>query len=408
LISKAILDNMLNMMVQGRKFKEIPLELYKPEWDSALASTVVELERLRVKRLGGPVPPYIFFQLKELFHWLESLGSTRIEGNRTTLAEFVEKVIEKIPKDTKEEQLREIFNVDRAIDFIEKNIQEGTEITRAHISEIHKTIVDGLTPPSKKGEGSDYPGQLRPINATIQKSDLVLPDTVKVPEYFDELLNFVNTKRDQKDDLLVTALAHHRMTWIHPFDNGNGRMVRMFTYALLIKQGFQVQTGRILNPTAIFCMNRDKYNEMLSEADTGEPGKILAWCDYVLAGLKEEIEKIDHLLDRKFTTEKVLLPALDFALDRKQITQREHNILQALVRKDDMTLRSADLDTVIGEESPVQRSRIIKKLREKGMFHPLKEDGRIYTIGFINNYLLRGVIKSLEDNSFVPKSLNAK
>lgn len=399
---------MLNMMVQGRKFKEIPLELYKPEWDSALASTVVELERLRVKRLGGPVPPYIFFQLKELFHWLESLGSTRIEGNRTTLAEFVEKVIEKIPKDTKEEQLREIFNVDRAIDFIEKNIQEGTEITRAHISEIHKTIVDGLTPPSKKGEGSDYPGQLRPINATIQKSDLVLPDTVKVPEYFDELLNFVNTKRDQKDDLLVTALAHHRMTWIHPFDNGNGRMVRMFTYALLIKQGFQVQTGRILNPTAIFCMNRDKYNEMLSEADTGEPGKILAWCDYVLAGLKEEIEKIDHLLDRKFTTEKVLLPALDFAIDRKQITQREHNILQALVRKDDMTLRSADLDTVIGEESPVQRSRIIKKLREKGMFHPLKEDGRIYTIGFINNYLLRGVIKSLEDNSFVPKSLNAK
>ncbi|OHA14973.1 MAG: hypothetical protein A3A10_02770 [Candidatus Tagabacteria bacterium RIFCSPLOWO2_01_FULL_42_9] len=395
-------------MVQGRKFKEIPLELYKPEWDSALASTVVELERLRVKRLGGPVPPYIFFQLKELFHWLESLGSTRIEGNRTTLAEFVEKVIEKIPKDTKEEQLREIFNVDRAIDFIEKNIQEGTEITRAHISEIHKTIVDGLTPPSKKGEGSDYPGQLRPINATIQKSDLVLPDTVKVPEYFDELLNFVNTKRDQKDDLLVTALAHHRMTWIHPFDNGNGRMVRMFTYALLIKQGFQVQTGRILNPTAIFCMNRDKYNEMLSEADTGEPGKILAWCDYVLAGLKEEIEKIDHLLDRKFTTEKVLLPALDFAIDRKQITQREHNILQALVRKDDMTLRSADLDTVIGEESPVQRSRIIKKLREKGMFHPLKEDGRIYTIGFINNYLLRGVIKSLEDNSFVPKSLNAK
>ena len=408
MISKDILDNMLNMMVQGRKFKEIPLKLYKPEWDSALASTVVELERLRVKRLGGPVPPYIFFQLKELFHWLESLGSTRIEGNRTTLAEFVEKVIEKIPKDTKEEQLREIFNVDRAIDFIEKNIQEGTEITRAHISEIHKTIVDGLTPPSKKGEGSDYPGQLRPINVTIQKSDLVLPDTVKVPEYFEELLNFVNTKRDQKDDLLVTALAHHRMTWIHPFDNGNGRMVRMFTYALLIKQGFQVQTGRILNPTAIFCMNRDKYNEMLSEADTGEPGKILAWCDYVLAGLKEEIEKIDHLLDRKFTTEKVLLPALDFALDRKQITQREHNILQALVRKDDMTLRSADLDTVIGEESPVQRSRIIRKLREKGMLHPLKEDGRIYTIGFINNYLLRGVIKSLEDNSFVPKSLNAK
>ncbi|KKS87740.1 MAG: Filamentation induced by cAMP protein Fic [Microgenomates group bacterium GW2011_GWC1_43_11] len=398
---------MLNMDKDTRKFEDIPLKLHEPKWDSSLASIIVELERLRVKRLGGPVPPYIFFQLKEIFHWLESLGSSRIEGNRTTLAEFVEKIIEKTSKDTREEQIREIFNIDRAIDFIEKNIQEGTKISRSHISEIHKIIVDGLTVPPQ-GEGSRYPGNLRPINVSIQKSNLVLPDMVKVPEYFDELLGFVNTVRDQKDDLLVTAMAHHRMTWIHPFDNGNGRMVRMFTYAMLIKQGFQVQTGRILNPTAIFCMNRDTYNEMLSKADTGEPEQILAWCEYVLSGLKDEIEKIDHLLNRKYTTEKVLIPALDFALDRKQITSREHDILQALVKAEEMNLRSVDLEKIIGRESSVQRSRIIKRLKDKGMLRPIPGKKRVYTIGFVNNYLLRGVIKSLEDNSFVPKSLNAK
>ena len=398
---------MLNMDKDTRKFEDIPLKLHEPKWDSSLASIIVELERLRVKRLGGPVPPYIFFQLKEIFHWLESLGSSRIEGNRTTLAEFVEKIIEKTSKDTREEQIREIFNIDRAIDFIEKNIQEGTKISRSHISEIHKIIVDGLTVPPQ-GEGSRYPGNLRPINVSIQKSNLVLPDMVKVPEYFDELLGFVNTVRDQKDDLLVTAMAHHRMTWIHPFDNGNGRMVRMFTYAMLIKQGFQVQTGRILNPTAIFCMNRDTYNEMLSKADTGEPEQILAWCEYVLSGLRDEIEKIDHLLDRKYTTEKVLIPALDFALDRKQITSREHDILQALVKAEEMNLRSVDLEKIIGQESSVQRSRIIKRLKDKGMLRPIPGKKRVYTIGFVNNYLLRGVIKSLEDNSFVPKSLNAK
>lgn len=398
---------MLNMDKDTRKFEDIPLKLHEPKWDSSLASIIVELERLRVKRIGGPVPPYIFFQLKEIFHWLESLGSSRIEGNRTTLAEFVEKIIEKTSKDTREEQIREIFNIDRAIDFIEKNIQEGTKISRSHISEIHKIIVDGLTVPPQ-GEGSRYPGNLRPINVSIQKSNLVLPDMVKVPEYFDELLGFVNTVRDQKDDLLVTAMAHHRMTWIHPFDNGNGRMVRMFTYAILIKQGFQVQTGRILNPTAIFCMNRDTYNEMLSKADTGEPEQILAWCEYVLSGLRDEIEKIDHLLDRKYTTEKVLIPALDFALDRKQITSREHDILQALVKAEEMNLRSVDLEKIIGQESSVQRSRIIKRLKDKGMLRPIPGKKRVYTIGFVNNYLLRGVIKSLEDNSFVPKSLNAK
>ncbi len=396
---------MLNMENNKRTFKDIPLKLHEPKWNSNLASTIVELERLRVKRLGGSVPPYIFFQLKEIFHWLESLGSTRIEGNRTTLAEFVEKVIEKIPKDTQEEQMREIFNIDRAIDFIEKNIHTGTRINRSHVLEIHKIIVDGLTPPMK-GEGSRYPGELRPIPVSIQKSNLVLPEAIKVPEYFDELLNFINIKRDQKDDLLVTALAHHRMTWIHPFDNGNGRMIRMFTYAMLIKQGFKVQTGRILNPTAIFCMDRDKYNEMLSKADTGESSQILLWCEYVLYGLKNEIEKIDNLLNIQYTTEKVLLPALTFALDRQQITTREHEILEALVKDDEMTLKSSDLNRIIGKESAVQRSRIIKRLKDKGMLRPLKESGRVYTIGFVNNYLLRGVVKSLEDNNFVPKSLN--
>jgi len=393
------------MTYKQKAFIDIPLKLYEPNWGSGLTRTIVELEKLRVKRLAGPMPPYIFFQIKEIFHWLESLGSTRIEGNRTTLAEFVEKIIEKTSKDTNEEQMREIFNIDRAIEFIESNIGEGTNITRAHISEIHKIIVDGLSLPPQ-GEGSRNPGELRLINVSIQKSDLVLPDTIKVPGYFDELLSFVNEKRDPQNDLLVTALAHHRMTWIHPFDNGNGRMVRMFTYAMLIKQGFQVQAGRILNPTAFFCMDRDMYNSMLSKADTGERDLVISWCEYVLSGLKSEIEKIDHLLDPKYTVEKVLLPALNFALDRQQITQREHEILAALVKTEDMTLRSSGLEAIIGQESPVQRSRIIKKPKEKGMLRSLTNNGRIYTIGFVNNYLLRGVIKSLEDNNFVPGTLS--
>ena len=66
------------------------VRLFEPNWGSPLASAIIELEKLRVKSLGGPVPPYIFFQLKDIFHILESLGSARIEGNQTTLSEIVE------------------------------------------------------------------------------------------------------------------------------------------------------------------------------------------------------------------------------------------------------------------------------------------------------------------------------
>lgn len=390
------------------RFKDIPLKLYNPKWDSKLATTIIELEKLRVKKLGGPVPPYIFFQLKDIFQKFESLGSARIEGNNTTLAEFVEKIIEDPSGKAKDERMKEIYNIERAIEFIEENIKDDTKFDRAIISEIHKIVVGGLTPPPA-GEGSCFPGQLRPVNVSIKHSGHIPPDKTKVQDYFDELLGFVNKSIETQYHLLAIALSHHRMAWIHPFDNGNGRMVRMFTYALLIKQGFQVKTGRILNPTAIFCMDRDRYYKMLSLADSGEENKVIEWCSYVLEGLQKEIEKIDKLLDLNYIIDSILLPMLNYALERQLITKSEYSILVAVVRSKNMTIRSSDLESIIGQESSVQRSRILKRLRDKRMIFPAKnEKGRIYTIGFYNNYLLRGLAEVLEKNNFVPSSLNSK
>jgi Fic family protein len=78
----------------------------------------------------------------------------------------------------------------------------------------------------------------------------------------DELFDFLRTEHDSKYDLIKIALAHHRFAWIHPFHNGNGRVVRLFTYALLIERGFNVRQGRVLNPSAVFCMNRDRYYDI--------------------------------------------------------------------------------------------------------------------------------------------------
>lgn len=388
------------------EIKPFSLKLYEPEWGSELASIILELEQLRVKQLGGPVPPYIFFQLKDIFQMLESLGSARIEGNRTTLAELVERTIEKKSRPVDDDvQSREIANIEDTIDFIEENVQSGTPVNRALISEIHTLIVKGLPLPPE-GEGSRNPGGYRSMSVSIQKADHIPPEPTKVPEYMEELFSFVNAPMESKNDLLVTAIAHHRAAWIHPFDNGNGRAIRMFTYALLIKQGFAVRTGRILNPTAIFCNDRQKYYDMLALADTGEEKNMLAWCQYVLSGLRDEIKKIDHLLDHQYLMRKILLPSLSFAKERDLITVREHSILEAVVLSEDMAVKTGDLEEVMGNMSPENRSRIIRGLRERGMLRPLKEGGRIYTIGFMNSYLLRGVIKVLEEQGFVPASLN--
>lgn len=109
------------------QFVHHDLKLLNPSFDSPLVDVLNELEHLRRLRLGGDTPPPIFFQLKSIFHMLESLGSARIEGNHTTLADYVESRVEGREKDT--DQLREIANIEDAMDYIEEVIKPGEPIT---------------------------------------------------------------------------------------------------------------------------------------------------------------------------------------------------------------------------------------------------------------------------------------
>lgn len=71
-------------------FKHYDLRLVSPPFDSKLTSLAMDLNHLRKKRLGGTTHPEVFFELKGIFHALESIASARIEGNQTTIAEYME------------------------------------------------------------------------------------------------------------------------------------------------------------------------------------------------------------------------------------------------------------------------------------------------------------------------------
>lgn len=379
-------------------FRYYPLELLKPSFESPLADLVIELDHLRRKELSGSTRPFIFFQLKHIFHMLESIGSARIEGNNTTVAEYIETKLEDDGERTPGRQ--EIENLEDTMDFIEDNIGQ-TPINKAFISELHKGIVKDL-PITKNGEGDRTPGEYRRVNLEISKSDHIPPDYNKIDEYMDELFGFINTPHPSKYDLLKVAIAHHRFVWIHPFGNGNGRTVRMFTYAMLVKLGFNVAEGRILNPTAVFCNDRNKYYEHLAQADTGTEQGLESWCLYVLKGLKDEIEKIDRLLDYKFLKEKILFPAISFSLERKHITDIEAKILRLAVEKE--IFQAGDLRAVFTGKHSSEISRQIAKLIKKKMLSPRKDSPRKYTISFGNNYLLRGIINALGNNGFLAEN----
>ncbi len=373
-----------------------------PSWGSNLANIILDLEKLRTKKLGGDVPSHIFFQLKDIFHILETLGSARIEGNNTTLSEYVEKIIEENLEDESNDEIR---NLENAIEFIEDNTDEHTKFNRAFISQIHKIITKDLTPPPL-GEGSKNPGDLRNHNVKIKSSGHTPPEHFLLTDYFEKFVEFINYEHKEQYQLLMVAIAHHRFEYIHPFDNGNGRMGRLLNYAFLIKLGFQVKNGRIINPSSVFYTDRDKYYEMLSNADSLSDSNILAWCEYFLLGLKNEIEKIDSLLNQDYVKKQILIPTLKIALEAQQITAQEFKILEYLVNKDDMSMKSEEL-SILGINDSKKKSIIMGKLKNKNIIVSITEGGRIYTIKFVNNYLLRGIMKVLKENGFVSDFLNS-
>ena len=379
-------------------FTHHDLKLLNPSFDSSLVDILTELEHLRRYRLDdGSTPTYIFNELRDIFHILESLSSARIEGNHTTLADYVESKLEDQPQPS--DQIAEIANIERAMKYIEEIIKPGDPITEYLIRELHAITVNSLI-----REGDKTPGAYRLGPVRISGADHLPPLAHDVPLYMEELVNFVNQDNPSKYDLMKVALAHHRFGWIHPFGNGNGRVVRLFTYTLLIKYGFNVTTGGgILNPTAVFCNDRNKYYEMLSIADKGDAESLELWCTYVLEGILTELKKIDQLNEYDWLKKKILSPALQIAIERQRVTDFEAQIIRYGI--DHPEFKAADLDNIFKNLTKTQRTYQIRKLNEAKLIQPITPGSRSYYICFLHNSLFRGVIECLRKEGFISKPL---
>ena len=382
-------------------FKHHELALLNPSFDSPLVDVLTELEHLRRYRLAGTTPSSLFFQLKSIFHLLESLGSARIEGNHTTLADYVESKVE--GADSASDQLREISNIEKAMTFVEDHFNEADDVGLHLLRELHAITVDDLD-----REGDRTPGSFRAGQVRIAQSSHLPPDPVQVQGYMEELVAFINRRDPQKYDLMKVAIAHHRFGWIHPFSNGNGRVVRLLTYVMLIKYGFNVAAGgRLLNPTAVFCNDRERYYEMLAQADAGTAEGQERWCEYVLRGILDELRKLDRLLDYRYLKQAILSPALAHARERALLTELEYGVLRLLLDSDSAIARSSDLAAAMPGLNGPQRTYQIKKLVERGMLVPIKPNARQYTLGFSHSYLLRGVIRALTAEGFITQQLSS-
>lgn len=375
-------------------FKHFDLVLPTPKFNDSIVSMIIQLEKLRGNQIYIGINHKLFLQLKEIFHMVESLYSARIEGNRTTISDYVQ---DRIEGRREAQTYKEIENIEETMRYIDRCFIDNPnlEISEAFIKELHIFMTKDLDPLK---EGSINPGAYRLNNVEIRNADYTPPMNIKVQEYMRELVSFVNISTDLQNELLKVAIAHHRFVWVHPFDNGNGRMSRILTYAMLKKAGFDKIS--FLNPAAVFCINREQYFENLAKADTGESDKLLDWCRYVLSGLLSELTKLRNLLDKDFLKRTIIEPAINYAVVNKMIAEEEGEVLLVALNSKDNTIMSRDIATVLKGKTSRQITYIIGKMLDAELLQKDAENGRKYLINLMNKDLLRGVVESLAKAGF--------
>ena len=66
------------------------------------------------------------------------------------------------------------------------------------------------------------------------------------------------------DSILATATAHHRLLWIHPFLDGNGRVARLMSHAMLLES---LDTGGLWSIARGLACNERNYKIKLMACD---------------------------------------------------------------------------------------------------------------------------------------------
>ena len=90
--------------------------------------------------------------------------------------------------------------------------------------------------------------------------------------------------------VLVAGMLQHRLVWIHPFVDGNGRTARMFTTALLYQRGYDYKY--LFDLASYYNANRDKYSAKLRTAD--RTGDYTEWLEYFAGGLALQMYKVEQ------------------------------------------------------------------------------------------------------------------
>lgn len=224
--------------------------------------------------------------LERSFLTQEAVQSSRIEGTMATIQEIFEFEAD---ADTdisakKREDIEEVLNYRKALEYGVKKIDQGFSLTENFIKELHKILLTSVRgsgrAPGEFRQGQVYIGSQ---GTTIKEASYIPPEAQHIAHHFSNWEKYLNEFKEQ-DPLVQIAIAHYQFEAIHPFWDGNGRVGRLVISLFLYKQGLLKKPWLYLSE--YFERDRKEYYRLLREVS--ELNQWNDWIRFFLEGVEQQ------------------------------------------------------------------------------------------------------------------------
>lgn len=269
-------------------------------------------------KLSGALHPITRRAIANFLRPMNSYYSNLIEGHDTHPIDIAKALQgdyskDKLKRDLQQEAKAHIV-LHEAIGF---DLQSDNSIeiyNTEFICNIHKRFYEHLPESfksikSKEGKSKTViPGKLR--KDEVEVGTHIAPHSQYLDTFMNRFESFYNTNnKDNKSKIrrvISIAAAHHRLAWIHPFLDGNGRVVRLFSDAGFMKE--ELDASGLWSISRGLARNNSLYKTALANADNRRfndyDGRgnlsnksLVAFCEFFLSTAIDQVEYMENILD---------------------------------------------------------------------------------------------------------------
>ena len=247
-------------------------EPYLPVEGSALLEDLAFKLAREASALAGQLPPQVASQIGELLRSINCYYSNLIEGHNTHPRD----IDRALARDYAQDPARRDLQLEaRAHIEVQQLVDVGGSApvpaaSRDFIAWAHREFCSRLsatllivTNPDTGEQLSVVPGELRSRPVVVGRH--VPPPAEDLPAFLQRFAQvYAAGTLTQPRQVVAVAAAHHRLLWIHPFLDGNGRVARLMSHAMFLE--LRMGSG-LWSVSRGLARNVVEYKQLLMAAD---------------------------------------------------------------------------------------------------------------------------------------------